>query len=434
MTVEMILPIDRALVESLAKHNDEPQWLTQFRLQALEKASSLPLPYLEKTKIEKWNLNEYGQFKSSSKVEKIEDLPSHIKDLLETSGEDSGQLVMHNSSTSFHQLSASLAEQGVIFTDLVTAAREHEDLVKKHLMTAVKVEENRLTALHAALFNNGIFLYIPRNVQVEIPLQALLVADDGEALVSPHILIVADENSAVKYVDHVATMHEHETVHNGIIEVIAKNGAHVAFSSVRNLGAQVTDVTYRRAIVEKDAKIEWVLGEMSYGNIMSDTTSILKGNGSFSDAKVVCVGTNSQKLNVTTRAVHFGRSSDSDMVTRAVMRDEATAIFNGITKIEKGATHANGEQTERVLMLSPKARGDANPMLLIDEDEVTAGHAASAGQVNKEQVYYLMSRGISREEATKLIIYGFLEPVVSEIPIKQVEEQLSSLVERKLGQ
>ncbi|MNJ56321.1 FeS cluster assembly protein SufD [compost metagenome] len=167
---------------------------------------------------------------------------------------------------------------------------------------------------------------------------------------------------------------------------------------------------------------------------MSDTSSVLKGNGSTSDAKVIAIGSGSQKMNYTTRAVHFGKNSDSQMITRAVMREQATAIINGVTKIEHGATKANGEQTEKVLMLSPKARGDANPILLIDEDDVTAGHAASVGQVNPEQIYYLMSRGITKEEAERLIIYGFLAPVVADIPLEQLQQQLQALVERKLGQ
>ncbi|MOA26917.1 FeS cluster assembly protein SufD [compost metagenome] len=173
---------------------------------------------------------------------------------------------------------------------------------------------------------------------------------------------------------------------------------------------------------------------MNAGDSVSETLSILQGNGSLSDAKVIAVGSSTQKLNLTTKAIHFGKNSDSQMITRAVMREQATAIINGITKIEKGATKANGEQTEKVLMLSPKARGDANPILLIDEDDVTAGHAASVGQVNPEQIYYLMSRGISREQAERLVIYGFLAPVVSDIPLEQLQEQLQGLVERKLGQ
>src|SRR5690606_30045244 len=137
----------------------------------------------------------------------------------------------------------------------------------------------------------------------------------------------------------------------------------------------------RRAVLENDARVEWIVGDLHNGNTLTDTKSILKGNGSVSDSKIISVGTGSQRMSLTTGAVHFGKSSESDMVTRAVMKEEATAIINGITKIEHGATKSNGQQTEKVLMLSPKARGDANPILLIDEDDVKAGHAASVGQV-----------------------------------------------------
>ncbi len=285
------------------------------------------------------------------------------------------------------------------------------------------------------LWNGGIFIYVPKNVRVSLPLQALFVTDDAEATFAPHVLIVAEQFSSVTYVDNfVSSVAGAPLVQNGIVEVFVKPGARVNYASVHNLEESVTDLTYRRAIIDNDASIQWVVGEMNYGNTLSDTTSILKGKGSDSDAKVICVGTQEQKLNLTTRAVHWGKASTSDMITRAVMRDGSTAIINGITKIEKGATGCNGQQTEKVLMLSPKARGDANPILLIDEDDVKAGHAASVGQVNAEQVHYLMSRGITKEEAQRLIIYGFLAPVVSEIPIKSVEEQLQSLVERKLGQ
>lgn len=225
--------------------------------------------------------------------------------------------------------------------------------MKSHFMSVVGKEENRLTALHAALWSGGVFLYVPKNVAVDVPVQALFLTDDGEASFSPHVLIVAEQHASVTYVDNfVSEGSLNGLVQNGVVEIVAKPGAKVTFASVHNLNESVTDLTYRRALLENDAQIEWIVGEMHYGNAISDTTSILKGNGSNSDAKVICVGTNDQKLNVTTRAVHFGKSSDSNMITRAVMRDEATAIINGITKIEHGATKANGEQTEKVLMLS----------------------------------------------------------------------------------
>lgn len=433
-TLNAALPVGRDSLQALSKSRQEPAWLTELRLEALDLAGTLDLPKLEKTRIDRWNIDSYGEYKEISKVESLDDLPAEISGLISQDSTKSGLLIQRNSGVIYTSLSDELKQKGVILTDLETAAREHEDLVKPYLMQAVKKDEHRLAALHAALWCGGLFLYVPKNVTIEDPIQALFLSDDAEALFAPHVLIVADENSSVTYVDnYVSGTSTGAVMHNGIAEVFAKNGASVRFASIHNFNDQATDVTYRRSVLENDARIEWIIGELNYGDAVSDTNSILRGNGSMSDAKVICVGTDDQRLNITTRATHFGKSSDSDMITRAVMRDEAAAIINGITKIEHGATHCNGEQTERILMLSPKARGDANPILLIDEDEVTAGHAASVGQVNKEQVYYLMSRGLTKDEAEKLIIYGFLEPVVTLIPIKTVEEQLKDLVERKLG-
>ncbi|GIQ69891.1 Fe-S cluster assembly protein SufD [Xylanibacillus composti] len=434
MTTETVLPANRDSIQAASKANGEPEWLINLRVKALELAGQLELPKLEKTRIDRWQIDAYGANKAAQPVAEATGLPEIAKDLL-PENEAGHLIVQHNSGAAYTQISDDLKSQGVIFTDMATAAREHGDLLQQYLHTVVKPEEHRLTALHAAVFQGGIFIHVPKNVRVELPLQALFISDDAEASFSPHVLIVAEQGSEVTYVDNVVSAGlRSELVHNAVVEIVAKPGATVRFASVHRLGKEVTDLSTRRAIVEQDARVEWILGEMNDGNCMSDTTSILKGNGSSSDHKVICVGTGDQKLNITTRAVHFGRQSSSDMITRAVMRDEATAIVNGITKIEKGATDANGEQTERVLMLSPKARGDANPMLLIDEDEVKAGHAASVGQVNKDQLYYMMSRGISKDQATRLIIYGFLAPVVSEIPLESLEKKLSEWVERKLGQ
>lgn len=434
-TLNTTLPVGRESIQALSRSKQEPAWLTELRLQALDVAGTLELPKLEKMKIDRWNIDHYGEYKEVAKADSPENLPEEIRILLSQDSPQSGVLIQQNSGVVYTSLSEKLKEQGVILCDLETAAREHEELVKPYLMQAVKVDEHRLSALHAALWSGGLFLYVPKNVVIEEPIQAVFLSDDAEARFVPHVLIVAEANSSVTYVDNYLSGGQSGAVMlNAVSEVFAKSGASVRFASIHNMDDQVTDVTYRRAILEQDARIEWIVGELNMGDSVADTNSILKGDGSTSDAKVICVGTNKQRLNITTRATHFGKSSDSDMITRAVMRDEATAIFNGITKIEHGATHANGEQTERVLMLSPRARGDANPILLIDEDEVTAGHAASVGQVNKDQVYYMMSRGLSRDEAEKLIIYGFLEPVVSMIPIQKVEEQLKLLVERKLGQ
>ncbi|SES91416.1 Fe-S cluster assembly protein SufD [Paenibacillus sp. NFR01] len=433
MTTQTILPVDAGTLGEFSRQSGEPGWLTDNRLQALELAAGLDLPKLEKTRIDRWNVNTYGSHKESTKFAALGEAPAAIQSLI--NGQEEGNLlIQRNSGAVYARLAPELAAQGVIFTDLQTAAKEHGDLVQRYLHKAVLPGEHSLAALHAALWSGGVFLYVPKNVVIDTPLQAVLLTDDAEAAFVPHILIVADTNSSVTYVDNYVSDKNEAGLHNGAVEVFVGAGAKVRYATVHQFGADTTDVTYRRAVVDNDGIIEWIVGEMNYGDTASDTKSVLKGNGSSSDAKVIAVGTGSQKLNYTTQAQHFGKSTPSDMITRAVMRDAATSIINGITKIEKGATRADGQQTEKVLMLSPKARGDANPILLIDEDDVTAGHAASVGQVNQEQIYYLMSRGISRHDAEKLIIYGFLAPVVSQIPLEGLRNQLQSLVERKLGQ
>lgn len=434
MTTQTILPVDSEQLRTLSGQKNEPTWLTDSRVQALELAGRLGLPVYEKTKIERWELSAYGQHQPVQQLSSLEEAPAAIAELLGEQ-QEGGLVIQRNSGAVFSNLSPELAAKGVIFTDLETAAREHSDLVQKYLHTAVKADESSVAALHAALWNGGVFLYVPKNIEIEEPLQAVFLTDDASAAFVPHVLVIVESNSSVNYVDnYVSSELSAPMFHNGVVEVFAEAGAKVRYASVHQFEKLATDISNRRAVLGNDASIEWIVGELNDGNTASNTMTILRGNGSTSDAKIIAVGSGNQKLNYTTQAQHFGKSSASQMITRAVMREEASSIINGITKIEKGATKADGQQTERVLMLSGKARGDANPILLIDEDDVTAGHAASVGQVNQEQIYYLMSRGVSREDAERLIIYGFLAPVVSEIPLEGLQQQLQRLVERKLGQ
>lgn len=433
MSTQLTTPTDRGSAETLARGKGEPDWLVSLRGEAAELAGSIEWPKPEKVRIERWNLTAVGSYEAPAAVASLADLPANVQELVAEGTEN--LLVQRNSGVVWKQLSAELASKGVIFTDLETACREHGDLVKQYLFQAVNKDEDKLTAINAAIWNGGVFVYVPKNVEVELPLQAVLFNDNAGATFAPHIVIVADAHSRVTYVDCVVTDKSKATgefVHPSIVEVFVKPGALVRYGTVHSLGEGGVDMTIRRAVVENDGRVEWIIGDLNDGNTLSDTKSVMKGQGSTSDVKVISVGNNAQQMSLTTRAVHFGKSSDSNMITRAVMRDSASAIINGITKIEHGATKANGVQTEKVLMLSPKARGDANPILLIDEDDVTAGHAASVGQVNPEQVYYLMSRGISRQDAERLIIYGFLAPVVSEISVEAVRTQLQRLLERKL--
>ncbi len=322
----------------------------------------------------------------------------------------------------------------MIFTDIFTALREHSELVQKYFMTkGIKADEHRLTALHAALVNGGVFLYVPKNVEIAEPIQAIYVHDNAESNLFNHVIVVAEDNSSVTYVEnYISTVESTDGIFNIVAEVLAGNGAKVLFGAVDTLAEGITTYVNRRGVAGKDARIEWALGLMNDGNTISENTTNLVGDGSFGDTKTVVVGRGEQTQNFTTKVVHFGKNSEGYILKHGVMKDSASSIFNGIGKIEHGASKSNAVQESRVLMLSEKARGDANPILLIDEDDVTAGHAASVGRVDPVQLYYLMSRGIPKKEAERLVIHGFLAPVVNQLPIEGVKKQLTEVIERKV--
>jgi Fe-S cluster assembly protein SufD len=433
MTIETKVNFDREYITQYSSKRGEPSWLLELRLRGLESSENLELPRLDKTKIDKWNLLQFTHETEAKSISNLDELPESVKSLLGT-GEEAGNLVIHRDAQSVYQsLNDDLKKQGVIYTDIATAAKEHGELLSKYFMnTVVKVDEHKVSAIHAALFNCGVFLYIPKNVQVEIPIQSLFFQEENKAGLIPHILIVAEDNSKVTYVENSFGTNDGESINNYVAEVFVGNGAKVTFAAVDNLGDNTTCYMYRRAKVERDGHIDWALGQMNNGNTVSDNTTILNGNGSTGDTKSVVVGTGEQSLNFVQKMHQFGQYTDGTMLSHGVMKDAARAIFNGITKIEKGAIKSTGEQTERVLMLSQKARGDANPILLIDENVERAGHAASVGQVSPMQLFYLMSRGVPRKEAERLIILGFLAPVIENIPLEGLRNRLVEVIERKV--
>jgi Fe-S cluster assembly protein SufD len=435
MTTEIRLPFDKEYVSSFSKEMGEPTWLTDLRVKAIELAEDLPLPRPDKTKIDKWNFSQFEKhIVSSDDFASFQELPKEVQTLIDAQDEHQNLYIQRNNRPTLLSLSTKLQEQGVIFTDIFTAAREHGDLLQKYFMKdAVKVDEHKLTALHAALLNGGVFLYVPRNVEVQEPIQAVFLHDDVNANVFNHVLIVAEENSRLTYVEnYISTVDSAESIFNIITEVIAGANSFVQYGAVDTLAKGITTYVNRRGIAAKDARIEWSLGLMNDGDTISENITNLIGDGSFGDTKTVVVGRGEQTQNFTTSIVHFGRNTEGFILKHGVVKDSATSIFNGIGKIEHGASKSNAEQESRVLMLSEKARGDANPILLIDEDDVTAGHAASVGRVDPIQLYYLMSRGIKKEEAERLVIHGFLAPVVSQLPIEGVQKQLVQVIERKV--
>ncbi|MBO2536991.1 Fe-S cluster assembly protein SufD [Rummeliibacillus suwonensis] len=434
MTVETKLAVTAQDVRSFSEANNEPSWLTELRERALADVETLPMVKPDKTNVEKWNFTEFpAHTVESSTYASLEEFPEEVKAIVDAEGQHN-IYIQHNNTPAYLQLSKELASKGVILTDILTAAREHSDLVQKYFMTeGVKIDQHKLTALHAALVNGGVFVYIPKNVIVEEPIQAVFLHDNEDASLFNHVLVVAEANSSVTYVEnYLSTVDEAKGQANIIAEVIVNDNANVTFGAVDVLAKGFTTYVNRRAILHRDAKVDWALGLMNDSDTLSENITYLKGDGSYADTKSVVVGRGEQSQNFTTEVRHWGKASNGYILIHGVMKDSARGIFNGIGKIEHGATKADAEQESRVLMLSKNARGDANPILLIDEDDVTAGHAASVGRVDPVQLYYLMSRGISKAEAERLIIHGFLNPVVNQLPIEGVRKQLTEIIERKV--
>ncbi|UXR72104.1 MULTISPECIES: Fe-S cluster assembly protein SufD [unclassified Staphylococcus] len=434
MTTET-LNISEAQLVDYSQAQNEPSWMTALRKDALAQAESLEMPKPDKTKIDKWDFDSFKQHHTTGAAfEDLKALPTEIDRIINVE-ETENLIIQHNNSLAFTKVNEKAQQDGVIIEHISDALKNHSDLVEKYYMKdAVTVDEHRLTALHTALMNGGVFVYVPKNVVVADPIQYVVLHDDENASFFNHVLIVTEESAELTYVEnYLSTTSGEGNQINIISEVIAAPNAKVSYGSVDFLDKGFTGYIIRRGVTAADATINWSLGLMNEGNQIIDNITNLIGDRSTSDLKSVVVGRGDQTINLTSKIVQYGKETDGYILKHGVMKENASSIFNGIGHIKHGGTGSAANQSSRVLMLSENARGDANPILLIDEDDVEAGHAASVGRVDPEQLYYLMSRGISQEEAERLVIHGFLDPVVRELPIEDVQRQLREVIELKVG-
>ena len=426
--VEQSMNIWQENIRTFSAIKEEPNWFLEGRLEALELSQKLELPFIERVKFHRWNLfaKEIGLGDSLTL-----DIPTPID-----TNVGAAKIVQLGAVSYWEEMKAEVAEQGVIVTDFFTALNEYPELVKEHFMTkAVKMDEDSLAAYHRAMINSGIFVYVPKNVVLDEPIESHFVQNSlvDEAFVK-HVLIVGDVNSSFEYVERFETTGTTKNTANIVVEVIAKDGANIRYTAVDTLGEKTDTFLNRRGYLGRDAKIDWAIGVMNDGNVVADFDSELVGTGSHSEVKVVAISTGKQIQAIDTRVTNHAKHSIGHILQHGVILDKSTLTFNGIGHIIKGAKFADAQQESRVLMLSEDARGDANPILLIDENEVTAGHAASVGQVDKDQMFYLTSRGLTEDAAQRLVIRGFLGSVISAINVQSVRESLIEMIERKLGE
>ena len=407
----------KELIQEFSQLHAEPEWLASLRQKAFDKIDQLDLPIIERVKFHRWNLGD-GRISDSEPLTSVPDF---------TSLGDNLKFIQMGTQTVLEQLPADLTEQGVIFTDFHTALEEIPELVEKHFMSAVKYDEDKLAAYHTAYFNSGAVLYVPDNVEIDQPIEGIFYQDsESDVPFNKHILIIAGKHSKVNYLERLETYGKGSVpvTANITVEVIAQAGAQIKFSAIDRLGENVTAYISRRGKLDNDAMIDWAIGVMNEGNVVADFDSDLYGKGSHADMKVVALSSGKQVQGIDTRVTNYGCNSIGNILQHGVILEKGTLTFNGIGHIIKGAKGADAQQESRVLMLSDQARSDANPILLIDENDVTAGHAASIGQVDPEDMYYLMSRGLDKATAERLVVRGFLGSVIVEIPVKEVRDEM----------
>ncbi|HEW1217655.1 TPA: Fe-S cluster assembly protein SufD [Streptococcus pneumoniae] len=416
----------RENIKLFSEMHAEPSWLADLRQKAFDKIETLELPVIERVKFHRWNLGDgtITENEPSANVPDFTALDHHLK------------LVQVGTQTVFEQTPVELAEQGVVFTDFHSALEEIPELIEEFFMSSVKYDDDKLAAYHTAYFNSGAVLYIPDNVEITEPIEGIFYQDsDSNVSFNKHIMIIAGKNSKINYLERLESRGEGsaKATANITVEVIARSGAQVKFAAIDRLGENVTAYISRRGKLGNDASIDWAIGVMNEGNVVADFDSDLIGNGSHADLKVVALSSGRQVQGIDTRVTNYGCNSIGNILQHGVILEKATLTFNGIGHIIKGAKGADAQQESRVLMLSDQARSDANPILLIDENDVTAGHAASIGQVDPEDMYYLMSRGLDKATAERLVVRGFLGSVIVEIPVKEVRDEMIATIEEKLS-
>lgn len=407
-----------------SQQNEEPASLLDRRLAARDLMAQLRLPRMQRFNFRDWPLiadQPLEWVSSDTNLEKIAPDDEVIR------------VTQVGQTTVKVHIPERLRAAGVVLTDIFTAARQYPEMFEKYFMSAIKTDENLLTAYHVAYLNAGLFLYVPKNVEIEKPIEAELVQDNtqGQPLIS-HILVVADRGSKVKFIQHLTTVGDQANPANMMIELIARDNSEIDFSSLDELGAQTHTYFKRRADIGRDAHVEWAVGLMNDGDTVGDMDSELLGEGGYANSKMIAVTTRKQEVGVNNRVTNHGKHTTGLINQRGVILENSELIFNGIGQIIHGAHGSKADQQNRVLIMSDQARGDANPILLIDENDVEAGHAASVGPVDPHQMYYLMSRGIPRKQAERMVIRGFLGAVLSAIPAADVRNKLVEILERKL--
>jgi len=395
-----------------------PTWLQPIYEQVKTEYATLALPKADKTQIKDWDFENIETTNTLASQEQIN------LNLIKENNEN--VVVVCDGVITYKKLSN--AFEGAIITTIEEALENHEELIKPYFGNIIPVNTNRLTALNFLNLNSGLMIYVNKNQVIEPTLHVIYLGEK-RALIN-HNLIILSQGSQLRYIE--SYLKSSQTIANLNTEIVVGENAQLDHTVMECLPEHVLTYKCTKAQVEANGRLYSSYGALNEGHMVSENFVSLIGSGASAKTKTVAIAQNKQKQNITVEVEHLAPHTVGNIMNHGISKDEAQLVFNGIGKIHKGMQGSDAQQASRVMILSETARADANPLLLIEEYDVTAGHAAAVGKINEEQLYYLMSRGLTRREAETLIIHGFLMPFVNDIQNETVQAEFTKLIERKI--
>ncbi len=419
------------IIREMWANKNEPEWMLDFRLKSLEIYHKLDIPSWvpDISGLNMENIVTYVKPKVDMK-ESWEEVPDDIKSTFDRLGIPeaertslAGVGAQYDSEVVYHSIQEDLVKQGVIYTDIETALREHEDIVKEYFMTLVPPTDHKFAALHGAVWSGGSFVYVPKGVEVEIPLQSYFRLNAPGAGQFEHTMIIIEEGAKAHFIEGCsAPKYSVANLHAGCVELFVKDNATLRYSTIENWSKNMYNLNTKRAVVGKNGTIEWVSGSFGSHTSCLYPMSILKGEGAHCEFTGVTFAGEGQTLDTGSKVIHAAPHTTSNVNSKSISKSGGTAIYRGVLKIAKNAEHSKATVSCESLMLDQESCSDTIPAIIIENDNVDLGHEAKIGRISDEAIFYLMTRGISEAEARAMLVRGFVEPISKELPLEYAVE------------
>ena len=432
--------LSREVIESISEYKDEPDWMREFRLKAYGHFESRPTPQWGGD-LNQVDFDDIHYFVRASEKNSRDwsEVPEDIKKTFDRLGIPeaerkflAGVGAQYESEVVYHQVNEKLEAQGVIFTDMDTALREHEDIIREYFGTVIPPNDNKLAALNSAVWSGGSFVYVPKGVKVEMPLQAYFRINTENMGQFERTLIIAEEDSDVHYIEGcTAPVYSTDSLHSAVVEIICKPGSRVRYTTVQNWSQNVFNLVTKRAVAEERATMEWVDCNLGSKLTMKYPSIYLLGEEAHGEILSIAFAGDGQHQDAGGKIIHGAPKTTSSIFSKSISKDGGRSTYRGLLEVADGATGSRSKVVCDALLLDEASRSDTYPTIRIDENDADIGHEATVSKVGDDMLFYLQSRGLSEEDASKMIVNGFIEPVTKELPMEYAVE-LNRLIELQM--